>query len=90
MHRKNNRNTSTEYCIFVGGKPSELDKFIYSEKVYSKKKAIKRAKKLQRLFHSTVILEEWLYTFIKADSLLNGFTKGQVSYFSVPKFKEVA
>lgn len=90
MHRKNNHNTSTEYYIFIGGKPTEINKFIYSEKVYSKKKAIKRAKKLGRLFNSTVIVEEWHYTFSEPGSLLNGFTKGQVFYFSVPYTKEAA
>lgn len=79
-----------EFDIYVGGRPTELDKFLYYEKVYSKRKAIKRAKELRRLFNSPVILEEWKFTFVKPCSLKNGFTKGQTISFSVPNFKEAA
>ena len=79
-----------EFCIYVGGKPTEIDKFLYYEKVYSKRKAIKRAKQLRRLFSAPTILEEWKFTFVKPCSLKNGFTKGQTISFSVPNFKEAA
>ena len=79
-----------EFEIYVGGKPTEIDKFQYYEKVYSKKKAIRRAKQLRRLFNSPVILEEWEFSFVKPCSLNNGFTKGKVISFSVHNFKEAA
>lgn len=82
--------TAREYCLYVGGKPTEIDKFLYYEKVYSKRRAIKRAKELWRLFKATVIVEEWKLNFVKPCSLRNGLTKGQTISFSFHKVKEAA
>ena len=84
------RKIAKEYCIYVGGLPTELDKFLHYETAYSKRKAIRRAKQLRSFFNTLIVVEEWKFTFEKPCSLNNGFTKGRVISFPVSEFKEAA